>query len=369
MKILHLVQKPQLRGAEMFASQLSTQFEKNGVDALMVFLYPGNSELPFEGKKVYLNRNQGKKFFDWGGWKEIARIIQQENPSLIQANAGDTLKYAVFSKLFFGWKQPIVFRNASTISLYIKGAMMKYINLFFFKKTDKIISVSQTSANDFKKLFPGQSKKVEVIPIGIETCSTENISDASSTNGKLEGSPAILHVGGFSFEKNHRGLLDIFSEYLKNHPEARLHLVGDGPLKIEVETSVENRGLHEKVFFYGFRKDPLYFMKRADVLVLPSIIEGLPGVILEAFYSKLSVVAYNVGGISEILQNGKTGYLAKERDASDFLLKLTEACFSSSENEILKENASELVRLEYLNERIAVKFLDSYKIILEKVSK
>ncbi len=124
MKIMHLVQKPQLRGAEMFASQLATNCTEKGVESFMTFLYKGSSQLPFDGTKYYLDRPQGKKFFDWKGWKELANIIKLEKPHIVQANAGDTLKYAIFSKLFFGWKQPVVFRNASTISLYIKNPLM-----------------------------------------------------------------------------------------------------------------------------------------------------------------------------------------------------------------------------------------------------
>lgn len=368
MKVLHLVQKPQLRGAEMFASQLATQFEKCGVSTIMVFLYKGNSELPFDGKKIFLNRNQAHKFFDWFGWKEIAKIIKEEKPDIVQANAGDTLKYALFSKIFFRWEQPVIFRNASTISLYIKGLILKLINLFFFQKADKVISVSHASANDFKRLFPSQASKVEVIPIGIESSNNDTNSSDHPSMVHLEGSPAILHVGGFSFEKNHKGLLNIFENFLQVKSEARLHLVGDGPMKKEIETLVEDKGLNDKVFFYGFRKDPMSFMHQADVLVLPSIIEGLPGVILEAFYCKLMVVAYNVGGISEIVQNGKTGFLAMENNETDFLKKLNEATNVSEENEKLKENANELVHLEYLNEKIAVKFLETYQLLLDRVS-
>ena len=360
MKILHLVQKPQLRGAEMFASQLSTHFEKKGVDALMVFLYPGNSDLPFEGKKYFLNRPQRKKFFDFLGWKKIAEIIKNERPDIIQANAGDTLKYAIFSKIFFRWKQPVVFRNASTISLYIKGKLMQRFNAFFFKRTDKVISVSKKSADDFIQLFPTEASKVEVIPIGIETVSHAGTDLEKTPVQKLSGNPAILHVGGFSFEKNHKRLLAIFKNVLKEKPEAILHLVGDGHLKIEIENEVEKLELKNQVVFYGFRKNAMDFMQNADVLVLPSIIEGLPGVILEAFFSKLSVVAYNVGGIPEILINEETGFLVTKDNDSEFVEKIIEATPISEKSKKMQRNAYDLVSSQYLNDKIAVKFIDAY---------
>jgi glycosyltransferase involved in cell wall biosynthesis len=103
-------------------------------------------------------------------------------------------------------------------------------------------------------------------------------------------------------------------------------------------------------------------IKKADVLVLPSIIEGLPGVILEAFYCRTHVVAYNVGGIHEILINNHTGYLVEKND-EDAFVKAIEAA-SAGGNHRLTENAYKLVTSEYLNKRIAGKFAEAYQRLL-----
>ncbi len=79
------------------------------------------------------------------------------------------MKFAVFSKLLFRWTQPIIFRNASTISRYIKTKLAIKWNYFFFRYASKIISVSETSAADFTKLFPTLKDRMAVVPGGIET--------------------------------------------------------------------------------------------------------------------------------------------------------------------------------------------------------
>jgi len=359
--ILQLVQKPQLRGAEMFASQLSTHINEKGDKAILVFVFPGQAPLPFTGETRHLNGSPKKRMWDIKAWRNLARIIKEEKPDVVQANAGDTLKYAVLSKLFFKWKQPIVFRNASTISLYIKTTPAKLLNGFFFKYASRIVSVSRTSATDFAKLFPQFKERIVTVPIGIEEAALNDAEKENVLSGASK--PVLVHVGGFSFEKNHVRLIEIFEDIRKKQPAASLHFVGSGPLQAQIEELVKQKRLQQQIHFYGFRNDAMQFIKNADALLLPSIIEGLPGVILEAFYCKTPVVAYNVGGIGEVVINNKTGYLVPKGNEDAFVNNVLQAVEKTPENEQMIQNAWQLVMNEYLNTRIAAKFLEVYNSI------
>ena len=361
MTILQLVQKPQLRGAEMFASQLSTHINEKGDKAILVFVFPGQAPLPFTGETRHLNGSPKKRMWDIKAWRNLARIIKEEKPDVVQANAGDTLKYAVLSKLFFKWKQPIVFRNASTISLYIKTTPAKLLNGFFFKYASRIVSVSRTSATDFAKLFPQFKERIVTVPIGIEEAALNDAAKENVLSGASK--PVLVHVGGFSFEKNHVRLIEIFEDIRKKQPAASLHFVGSGPLQAQIEELVKQKRLQQQIHFYGFRNDAMQFIKNADALLLPSIIEGLPGVILEAFYCKTPVVAYNVGGIGEVVINNKTGYLVPKGNEDAFVNNVLQAVEKTPENEQMIQNAWQLVMNEYLNTRIAAKFLEVYNSI------
>ena len=368
MKILHLIQKPQLRGAEVFASQLATHINQAGHEAIIVPLFPGSASLPFEGKIISLNGKPQSRLWDIKAWKKLARIIQEEQPDVIQANAGDTMKYAVFSKLLFGWKQPIVFRNASTISLYIKTARAKKWYGFLFRYASKILSVSQTSAKDFAALFPQYKDRIVPVPIGIEPLEREATGKMEDEKYRLFGQkgPVLVHVGGFSFEKNHTGLISIFEQVLQQKPDATLHLLGDGPLKPQVENLVKQKGLQAQVKLYGFLKNPLEYIQSADVLLLPSIIEGLPGVILEAFYCQTPVVAYNVGGIKEVVINGETGRLVEKGDETTFSEQIIAALEKNEYNNRLVQNAYGLVTSQYMNSEITKKFLSVYASLINR---
>jgi glycosyltransferase involved in cell wall biosynthesis len=345
----------------MFASQLSTHINAKGDKAILVFVFPGKAPLPFTGVTKHLNGSPKKRMWDINAWRTLAQLIKEEKPDVVQANAGDTLKYAVLSKLFFKWKQPIVFRNASTISLYIKTAPAKLLNGFFFKHANRIVSVSNTSATDFAKLFPQFKERIVTVPIGIE----EAVLNDAAKEHVLQGAskPVLVHVGGFSFEKNHVRLIEIFEGIQKKQPGASLHFVGSGPLQAQIEELVKQKGLEKQIHFYGFRNDAMQFIKNADALLLPSIIEGLPGVILEAFYCKTPVVAYNVGGISEVVINNKTGYLVPKGNEDAFVDNVLKAIEKTPANQQMVQNAWQLVMNEYLNTRIAAKFLEVYNSI------
>lgn len=132
-------------------------------------------------------------------------------------------------------------------------------------------------------------------------------------------------------------------------------------MKQQIEVIVNSKGLDSKIKLCGFQSDPMKYIRGADVLILPSLIEGLPGVVLEAFYCKIPVVANDVGGIKEIVINNQTGRLIKKGDEDAFVKGILEALKTSPQNQKLIENAYTLVTSQYLNTQIANQFLNIYK--------
>lgn len=91
----------------------------------------------------------------------------------------------------------------------------------------------------------------------------------------------LAHVGRFSYPKNHSFIIDIFRQ-VSNQRNAKLLLVGDGKLRIEIEEKVKNLGLQSRVIFAGVRSDVADILQGMDVFVFPSNYEGLPVTIIEA---------------------------------------------------------------------------------------
>ena len=92
----------------------------------------------------------------------------------------------------------------------------------------------------------------------------------------------VVHIGRFTAQKNHRRVVDIFHAYLSIEPEARLMLVGDGPLMEETAAYVRSKGLASQVRFLGIREDIPDILAAGDLFLFPSLFEGLGNVIIEA---------------------------------------------------------------------------------------
>jgi glycosyltransferase involved in cell wall biosynthesis len=336
----------------MFASQLSNELMKKGHELRVMALHDGDADLPFEQVEIL-----GKKrpfLFLLNKIAALNKVVKTWKPDIIQANAGDTTSIAVLSKIFFGWDAPIVMRNASTISQYMGSGFKKKYYHFLVDKVDAIASVSQVSKDDFIRLFPNTKLKVHLLPIGIDPLLFENAIPPVGL-GKY-----ILHVGGFTFEKNHTGLLNIFEKVLQQQPDVKLVCAGDGPLFSQIKDEVKKRNLEKQVLLLGKRNDVASLLEGAKMLALPSIIEGLPGTILEAMYAKVPVIAYNTGGIGQVV-NATTGWMI-EKGEEDMFANIICKLWNSNTNDLqaILENAYQLVKKEYTNDRIAEGFKELY---------
>ena len=359
MKILQVIQKPQYRGAEIFACQLSVELKKIGHEVDVLFLFGSEDEqLPYPLHFIHLNATIKKRFWDFKAYAKLNDIILKGNYDIVQANAADTLKYAVMSKYIYNWKSKLVYRNANKISDFLTTKSRIWFNKLLIRKVDAVASVSMECMIDFITCYPTFQKAIECLPIGV---SIQRIVPYESLKslGILGKGPFLLNVASFVPEKNHEGLLRIFCNLLKDYPTAKLLLIGEGKLKSSIETLAEELNLNNNLHFLGKRNDVSQIMSCCDVFLLPSLIEGLPGVILEAFVNKLPVVAYNVGGVKEVVINKKTGFLVPKDDELAFISNLKNAL--SQDNSYLKDTAFELVTTHYSNESIAKKFIKFYE--------
>jgi len=355
MKVVQLVMSRQYRGAEIFAWQLSKHLTAIGEDVLYVsmFAVSGKAFIP-EGiswKDMSANRTKGINF---SLLFSLAKIFKEYKPDIVQANAGETLKYAVLAKLLFGLKFQIVFRNASMVSQYIKHPGQKWFNNFLYKRVSWILSVSNSSMRDFISIFPSVQHKISMISNGVD------LREVNPTSVMDKYAFNLVHVGGFTFEKNHLGLLNIYARIKNIEPNAFLWLVGDGPLRKRIEEAVQYRAI-QGVQFLGAVANPMEYVSASRVLVLPSILEGLPGVILEAMSCRTPVVAFDVGGISEVIKNNETGWLVEANDEDGFVKSVLEVFrMDASKLSDVTDNAYQAVN-KFDNRVIAKRFLEVYQ--------
>lgn len=136
------------------------------------------------------------------------------------------------------------------------------------------------------------------LPCSIDLTPFQGQGDRQNMRGRLGILPETLvigHVGRFAEQKNHGFLIDVAAELIARRPEACFLLIGDGPLRAGIEATVRARNLSHAVRFLGVRSDVAQLMMNVmDVLLLPSLYEGLPVVLIEAQAAGLPCVISDV---------------------------------------------------------------------------
>lgn len=360
MKILHIIQRAQLRGAEIFASQLATEHKKLGHTVDMVFLFGDRSKLPFSLTYIPLGGNIKKRFFDISAYRALAKFINEGKYDIVQANAGDTLKYAVFSKLLFRWNAPLVYRNANKMSEFLNSWFKLKLYGFLFRYVHDIVSVSETSRKDLLMTFSNLEAKVTTIPIGTHRFTmVEPLQFA-------EKEPIMINISSFVPEKNHGFLLDVFKLFVERNNKGYLWLVGDGKLRSDIEKKVQASELQSRIRFWGYTENAIAILKRSDIMVMPSKIEGLPGAILEALSCGVPVVASDAGGISEVIEDNVTGMCLNEFDKVRYVQRIEQLLFQPQLRDEIITNGRQVIEDKFLMSEIAIRFQNKYLEILNK---
>jgi len=179
---------------------------------------------------------------------------------------------------------------------------------------DRFIPVSEDLRRWLEETVRIPREKTLFIRNGVDT---ERFAAATGDGGAAPWGPDDIVIGTVARiqdVKNHRDLVDAFARLRAQHPRLRLSIVGDGPLMPAVRAQVAALGLQEVVWLPGARADVAQLLPGFSLFALPSLAEGTPVSMLEAMACGLPVVASNVGGIPEVISDGREGRLVPPRD-------------------------------------------------------
>ncbi len=365
MKILQLVTCRQRRGAEVFAAQLSDGLAGNGHEVILVGLYPPPSDaLTPATARAHDLSGRPERRLSYGLISELRDLIRKTRPDVVQANGSATLKYASLAKMLSRGRWPLVYRNISIASHWLRYPTHRLWGRWLMRRVGHVAAVSNMSGEDFRRTYGVAESRISAIPIGVHIPAVPRIPELRVRLVELTGisrdSEILLHVGSFTPEKNHAWLIDAFSHLHEQRPSAHLLLVGDGPLRSRIESAVTRKGLHDEVHLLGTRADVPTLVGGADLLLLPSTIEGIPAVLLEAAAQGVPAVATAVGSISDAVQDGRTGVLVAPGNMPAFVSAVAELLGDPVRRRTMGAAAYTFVKEHYAIERIITRFEQLY---------
>ncbi len=148
---------------------------------------------------------------------------------------------------------------------------------------------------------------------------SDNRNDEEGDNQNNERCVRFIHIARFNPVKDQQSLIQAFATLVNDNKysskQLSLTLVGDGELTDKLTQLVSDKQLNDFVIFTGARNDIPELLSQADVFVLSSIAEGIPMTVLEAMAASLPIISTDVGGLSELVENGQTGVLVEKQNA------------------------------------------------------
>ncbi|MFW6145390.1 MAG: glycosyltransferase, partial [bacterium] len=244
----------------------------------------------------------------------ILRLVQY-----IKQNNIDIVETAVFPSDVYGRisaklaNVPIILSTMHRVEDHKQEAMYRalfFVDTLTMALTTRIIAVSQAVKDYLVSWHRIRPDKISVIYNGLDASDYEcnvGTDEYKKQLGVVSDVSIVGFIGRLVELKGADYFLDVAASVLRRGKDVQFVVVGDGPLKERLINQAERLGISKKVHFLGFRKDIPQVLSIIDVLVVPSLWEGLPLIVLEAMFAGKPIVATRVGGIPEAIKDGKSG--------------------------------------------------------------
>lgn len=230
----------------------------------------------------------------------------------------------------------------------------------FIHGADKAVAVSNAVKQQIMAETHVAEGKVEVIHNGVDPV-------VFATGGnKQQGFIEVLYVGRVIRDKGIFVLANAMKDVVKADPGVKVSVIGEGEDSAELERYIASRGLNEYMKLEGKipYNEVTKRMSFADIFVLPSLrVEGFPMTIIEAMFAGLPVIAADMGGNADAIEDGATGFLVKSGNAAQLAEKIIELARSSELRQRMSQNAVSKAKNEFTLDIM----LDKYEKVLQEV--
>jgi L-malate glycosyltransferase len=194
-------------------------------------------------------------------------------------------------------------------------------------RVDHVVAISEGVAAVLERCGISR-ERITVIPSGIDVAKFDGLTPGPSVREDLgipPDAPLVGNVAALADHKGHTYLIDAMEHVLREIPEARCAIVGEGKIRPRLEQEIRERKLEGRVSLAGWRSDIGQCLGQFDVFCLSSHMEGLCTSLLDAALMRVPLVAFRTGGVPDIVRDGETGWLAPVRDVKALGATIVEA--------------------------------------------
>lgn len=287
---------------------------------------------------------------------KLMKVFQREKVNVVHLRGWATMLEGYIGAKLCRVERIIYSEHGRHFDDILENKVFKYkLKQYLYNKFDSVMTVSSDLKRELSELYK-LSRPVDVIHNGVDV---GRFFPRSRTGLRARfgwaADEKIIGIVGRLCEG--KGLEEYLTAYEDCKLSARLVVVGDGPLRGQIEACIRRGGLERRVTLLGARNDVPELLSCFDVFALPSASEGLSNVLLEAMASGLPVVAFRVGGNGELVDSGLGGYLVENDNWGEFSSKVL--CLLSSFDKALRMglyNREKVIASFCIN-----KMIDSYR--------
>jgi len=287
---------------------------------------------------------------------KIIYLIKKENIDLVHAHwfLPSGLTASLATKIY---QRPLIVTSHGPDILSLKGVFFDKIRSIVFNRAEAITFISPIFIRQFIKNQPIKLNKVYSISMGVDTNlfqSSAKIKEDGEARlreklGFYPSPPILLFVGALAERKGVSYLVKSMPAIIKNFPKAALLIIGSGPEREELENLSLNLNLKKNVFFLGNiePQELPYYYNQADVFVLPSLVEGLPVVLMEALACGLPIVATRIAGIPDMIKDGQNGFLVSPQSPKELSRAVINILLNGELRKNIAKEAQKTAREKY----------------------
>jgi glycosyltransferase EpsF len=355
MRILHIITGLDLGGAEKLLLNTCQQQIADG-NSVYIIYFKTNGLLADE----FIRLGVGVKKICISGLKAVVcllkliRIIKHGDYDVVHCHLPHAALLGRTAALLAGHKNIVNTIHGTDrwyISRMLPDKIVKYFDIKLNNRPEvKIIAISN-AVRDFLK-DNGKKLKVDKINVIYNAINFKEI-DEKLNDGMLrkdinleEKDFVICNIGRLGVEKGHIYLLKALPEliYEKGLKNIKCLIIGDGILRRELETYIQDNGLDNNVFLLGVQINPYKYLKISDLFVMPSLFEGFGIAVLEAYYCKVPVIASNIEGLADAVKHGITGVSINPGDHYAIKQEILNFYYENYDRKGLVNNANEFVK-------------------------